>query len=304
MESNFKQLDSLVVHRRLPHEATDIREFIRPDDVAVRELYAILCPNGASDTDKVLALYEWVCENIRYPKGKPWSVAFNGYRAKVEDYWLYPGEVLATRTGDCDTTSHLLASLIRNFAPPGEVHVVLGGYKNCELTHAWVEWRNLILETTKDKLTYTYKLGDDYCPLMRYNDRNIFVKEGNTEFLFLSEAEPFIAEGQEGVLEIEMAELVPETILDMVERSILDYKVVLTSKVEQDGNNRIHIRFRKGLPPLWVIGIVSTAFLVPVGVLAWKLYTRPAETLRGIAPYVLVIGGIGLGAFAIYKALT
>lgn len=195
MNDNWQQLNHLVVTRRLPNEKNDIKEFVRPSDVAVREVYEGQSIsqhlNSASDRDKVVAFLSWVCQNIKYPKDENIArlISYDGYSVKINDYWQFPAETLAgPRIGDCDSCSNLLASLIRNFASPKDAYVVLGGYKSNTMNHAWVEWNDLILEPTKDiPPAQVFEHSGDYKAMVRYNDKEIWVKGNSANYEWLQD---------------------------------------------------------------------------------------------------------------------
>lgn len=170
----------IVVRRRFGRQRLDIREFIRPDSLMVRELVAQLPP----DPD---AHYLWVVRNIAYPWGDPdvldrhlfcrfvtpdgsWQVCHES-----DDMWAYPAEVLADRIGDCDDTSILLVSMLRHLFGPDQVFATVG-YWNGE-GHVWVVlaapqgWR--LYETTLRGLSGPAPVEWEtppYEPLCRFND--------------------------------------------------------------------------------------------------------------------------------------
>lgn len=191
MNNNWQQLDHLVVTRRLPNEKNDIKEFVRPSDVAVREVYESQHLNSTGDRDKVVALLNWVCQNIKYPKDENIArlISYDGYSVRINDYWQFPAETLAgPRIGDCDSCSNLLASLVRNFASPKDVYVVLGGYKSDTMNHAWVEWNDLILEPTKDiPPSQVFEHDGNYKAIVRYNDKEIWVKGRSANYEWLQD---------------------------------------------------------------------------------------------------------------------
>jgi len=108
---------------RWPGEWYDVRDFVQPYNPEVQQIYRQL---GAS----VQRCLDFVCQNISYHKD-------------IGEWWLFPSETIARGVGDCEDTSVLLASLLRNFT---DAYVVLGDYSG--YGHAWVGAGNTILEST------------------------------------------------------------------------------------------------------------------------------------------------------------
>ncbi|GAI93112.1 unnamed protein product, partial [marine sediment metagenome] len=61
----------------------------------------------------------------------------------VGEFWQTPSETLASKRGDCEDTSLVLCSLLRNTI---NAHVALGSYQG--YGHAWVVYGGQILEST------------------------------------------------------------------------------------------------------------------------------------------------------------
>ncbi len=162
----------------------DIREFITPNNLAVRRLTESLVRGKDTEEEKVLACWKWVVEEIDYPLDERGqnsdacillsfytgpgadnigaiarSIRRNGlanFRLRLgqEDFWQLPAEVLGWRNAqgrlmdDCEGSSVALASMLRYFADDVYAHLgTVEGYGHC-----WVEWRGHILETTLDRL--------------------------------------------------------------------------------------------------------------------------------------------------------
>lgn len=105
-------------------------------------------------------LLDLVCKKVSY-------LSDNG------EWWSFPSETLAKCTGDCDDSSLLLVSMLRNFYPPDRVYVVIGTYRG--LGHAWVELDGKILETT---YTSAHTVADphNYKALAAFNDVEVIEK--------------------------------------------------------------------------------------------------------------------------------
>ena len=124
----------------------DIRDFVQPLNPDVLDIYSQIGPN-------YWALYDFVCRNI-------------SYRLDAGEFWQVPSETLRGH-GDCEDTSILLASLLRNFT---QAHVAVGMYRG--YGHAWCERAGQILETT---YTSARPVLDslDYCPYLYFDDQEV-----------------------------------------------------------------------------------------------------------------------------------
>ncbi len=136
-----------LVSVRYPGQWHDIREFIQPSNPDVLAVYSQFGPDPWS-------LYDFVCRNI-------------DYRRDVGEFWQVPSETLASKLGDCEDTSLVLCSLLRNAI---NAHVALGIFQG--YGHAWVELNGQILETT---YTSARPVPDpeDYCTYVIFNDQEM-----------------------------------------------------------------------------------------------------------------------------------
>lgn len=136
-----------LVSVRYPGELHDIREFVQPDNPDVIAVYSQIGSDAWANLD-------FVCRNINY-------------RRDIGEFWQTPPETLASKRGDCEDTTILLTSLLRNFTG---AHVALGNYQG--YGHAWCEHRGQILETT---YTSARPVPDpqDYCPYVYFNDQEV-----------------------------------------------------------------------------------------------------------------------------------
>jgi len=142
----YAQDGQYLVSVRYPGQLHELREFIQPDNPDVVAVYSRIGPDAWN-------LYNFVCQNI-------------SYRRDVGEFWLFPSETLGGY-GDCEDTSILLASLLRNFT---DAHVALGGFQG--YGHAWCDLNGQILETT---YTSARPVPDpqDYCPYVYFNDMEL-----------------------------------------------------------------------------------------------------------------------------------
>ncbi|GAH71442.1 unnamed protein product, partial [marine sediment metagenome] len=83
-----------LVSVRYPGQLNDIREFVQPHNPDVIAVYSQVRPDP-------WALYDFVCRNI-------------DYRRDWGEFWQTPSETLRGY-GDCEDSSNLLTSLLRNF---------------------------------------------------------------------------------------------------------------------------------------------------------------------------------------------
>lgn len=142
----YSQDGKYLVSVRFPGEWSDLRDFIQPSDPEVASIYRGIGPD-------YWALYDFVCRNV-------------DYRTDFGEFWQLPGETLRG-AGDCEDTSILLTSLLRNFT---NAHVALGVYQG--YGHAWCLSNGQLLETT-----YTFARpvpdAEDYCPYAYFNEQEV-----------------------------------------------------------------------------------------------------------------------------------
>jgi len=140
----YYQDGQYLVAVRYPGGWNDIREFIQPDNPDVVALYSRIGPSVAS-------CHQWVCSQV-------------DYRRDIGEWWQLPSETIDRRQGDCEDTSLLLCSLLRNFT---DAYTVLGNYGG--YGHAWCEYNRQVMETT---YTSARPVPDpqDYCPYCMFNE--------------------------------------------------------------------------------------------------------------------------------------
>lgn len=128
----------------------DIREFVQPNNPDVVAIYSQYGPN-------LWSLYDLVCRNINY-------------RSDVRnagEFWQTPSETLASGEGDCEDSSILLTSLLRNFT---DAKVAVGNYQG--YGHAWCQIDGQILETTYTRARPVPD-PEDYCPYALFSEREV-----------------------------------------------------------------------------------------------------------------------------------
>jgi len=141
-----------------------IRSLVQVDDPDVREIARVLvqADNFAE------AVHEFVN-------------SFTSYRREIGDFWALPAEMLTARAGDCDDSSILLCSLLRNYIPPEKVFVAFGIWSvdGSQDGHAWVvvqaeDGTDLVLEST----THPRKLlRGKYILDAMFNDQYVFATD-------------------------------------------------------------------------------------------------------------------------------
>lgn len=178
-----------VVEVRFPGERHYIREFVTPDAPDVLALVKSKPP----DIDPISFFASWVWRHVNYPTAAlPLAPDYHEVRAfrkagwfapaaiklSTIDFWQFPSETLGwadawgRHWGDCEDSSAVLCSLLRNYFRPEDVYVALGNVSI--LPHSWVRVRHLgkwqIIETTSP---HRQGLAEDrpYSMKAYFNDR-------------------------------------------------------------------------------------------------------------------------------------
>lgn len=126
----------------------DLQDFVQPDDPGVVAAYSRIGPD-------VWGCLDFVCQSI-------------SYRRDVGEFWSFPAETLKRTTGDCEDSSILLASLLRNFT---NAYVAIGNLQG--FGHAWVvNGEGEVLEATYTKARRVPNPGD-YCTYGLFNDQEV-----------------------------------------------------------------------------------------------------------------------------------
>ncbi len=143
----YYQDGQYLVSVRYPGQWQDLRDFIQPSSPDILAVYSEIGPD-------YWALYDFVCRNI-------------DYRRDIGEFWQTPSETLARTLGDCEDTSLVLCSLLRNTI---DAHVALGSFQG--YGHAWCQLNGEILETT---YTSARPVSDpqDYFPYCMFNESEV-----------------------------------------------------------------------------------------------------------------------------------
>ena len=145
MAGSYSKNSDYFVLVRHPGQWHNIKDFIMPDAPEVRGIYSRVGAN-------YWGLFDFVCRNF-------------SYRRDIGEFWQFPKETIASKQGDCEDTSILLTSLLRNFS---NAYSVLGSYK--KLAHAWVAGQDgTILETTYTQARLVPD-REQYRPYFLFND--------------------------------------------------------------------------------------------------------------------------------------
>ena len=194
----------IVYGKRFGGEHLDIREFITPYTPSVQEALAQV----ALGNNQIWNIWDWVCANIKYPpicggiqdyhekisflKGCPIIRAPVKRSTKVEDFWELPWEVLDPPCyGDCEGSSVVLVSMLRNILPASAVFCNVGMYKN--FGHAWTTFSDGIEDYILDStIPQARAVGDNseaeadlYVPYIKFNDQIVTVERDGWQ-LFLN----------------------------------------------------------------------------------------------------------------------
>lgn len=154
-----------IVQVRFGDEANWVTSFIQPNAPAVLALVR----EKPVDVDPVSYFSRWIWANVNYPTS-PLAPDFHkleGFRKagwlapaaiklSTADFWQFPSETLGwsdawgRHWGDCEDSSAVLCSLLRNYLPPEDVYVAVGNVSI--FPHAWLKVRHLgawgLIETT------------------------------------------------------------------------------------------------------------------------------------------------------------
>ena len=190
------------VKARYGDQELDVREFVLPrGDMVARILEGI---TAGTPGNLVWSCWDWVCREIEYPplplatadyhreeaflvgESMPWVGFLPIKRSTKLEFWQFPFETIDHRMGDCEDTSILLCSLLRNRLPADQVHVAVG--KFLQYGHAWISLLDsgdrCVLESTLDA-AFPYQVLDayPYRPLLYFNDEQAFEVNGGIEEL-------------------------------------------------------------------------------------------------------------------------
>lgn len=211
----------MLIAKRYGNQLQDLRHFIRPGEIFYQErdseknaLCEALDQRTGPEQHDVWLCWNWVCQNVAYPPFRNLAYAdwhreqaflryriffYSPVRRRISyDFWQYPYETLELpMMGDCEDTSFLLCSILRNIMPASEAWVCLGWW-NYTYAHAWVSvaqgGSRFVLETAIDEApafeTDPYRIleADAYTPVLWVNDQEIIWKEPLDSYLLAPKA--------------------------------------------------------------------------------------------------------------------
>lgn len=125
----------------------EIREFVQPDNPDILFVYSQIGPD-------VWSCLDFVCRNISYSRD-------------IGEFFNFPWETLAAGEGDCEDSTFLLISLLKNFT---NAYAVLGDYQGWG--HAWGVSEAGILEVTYTRATAVPD-PEAYHPYVLFNDQEV-----------------------------------------------------------------------------------------------------------------------------------
>lgn len=112
-EAKHPIVDQLYDGRPLPGTTRfsdwDVRHFVWADDARLRAIIAASDIVAVGDIDETVHhAQQWVCNRLKYVGDE---------RFRVPEYFMFPGETLDLKTGDCEDGALLIASLALNAIP-------------------------------------------------------------------------------------------------------------------------------------------------------------------------------------------
>jgi len=168
-------------------EAIWLTSYITPNALEVKNLYSQITQGIVGRDDKILALWDWVANNIKYVKFVKGQLRINNLTSIQNDYWQMPSMCIQTGVGNCANKTFLLTSLLRGELLEHEVSAVLGNLRQPgEGGHAWVELRYqgepYIVETTRADMPpfVPSSKATIYEPVIYFNDKEVSYVPGRT----------------------------------------------------------------------------------------------------------------------------
>jgi len=168
----FQQVSDIQGKVRRDGKYYSLKSFITPEEPLIRDLAAILYQGG----NFVKNALDFVHSEIKYKNERG-------------DFWQTPLETLAG-LGDCEDSSILLCSILRNYIPPEDVYCVCGDWKGDG--HCWVvaDWH--VIESTRSSVRPVNE--KDYSPAAFFNDQYCYAKPSDFDFLLVVNRYAFLVQ--------------------------------------------------------------------------------------------------------------
>lgn len=170
ISSQFRQVNDILGKVRKDDELYSLKGFILPNEALIKDLAFTLYHGGNFVKDA----QDFVHNKVKY-------IFERG------DYWQFPLETLDSGRGDCEDTSILLCSILRNYIPPEEVYCVAGDWKGDG--HCWVVANWNIIETTANSRK---SIVGGYKPEVFFNDQCCWIGESSFGFVTVSKRYYFL----------------------------------------------------------------------------------------------------------------
>lgn len=159
---DFQQVGDIQGKVRRDGQYYSLKKFITPTEPLIRDLAAILYQGGNFVKDA----QDFVHSEVKY-------------KSERGDFWQMPVQTLEKGVGDCEDSSLLLCSILKNYT---DSYVVLGSWKN--QGHAWLisgePWH--IIESTANSQKPVKEKG--YLPQLFFNNEQVWVSS-QSDFDFL-----------------------------------------------------------------------------------------------------------------------
>ena len=160
----FQQVSDIQGKVRRDGKYYSLKSFITLGEPLIRDLAAVLYQGGNFVKDA----QDFVHSEVKY-------------KSERGDFWQMPVETLEKGTGDCEDTSILLCSILRNYMPPEEVWVVAGDWKGDG--HCWVVADGHVVESTRSSNRPVKE--KNYSSVAFFNDQYCYAKPSDFDFLLV-----------------------------------------------------------------------------------------------------------------------
>lgn len=166
LPSDFHQVGDVLGKVRRDGNYHSLKSFITPNEPLVQELASILYSGGnfVKDTQ------DFIHSEIKYKKERG-------------DFWKLPVQSLIDGYGDCEDTSLVITSLLRNFIGPEYIYCVVGEWRGDG--HCWVIAEQRLIESTRSSRVLVRERG--YKPYVFFNDQYAWAVPSDFDFLLIGQ---------------------------------------------------------------------------------------------------------------------